>query len=250
VIEAWRELSSTEPVLDDSEYYTDQFLSLDCYGALVAEPASEYLSFEDVPSSGQVLVHFTGGVGGMRPGVALFGCLPVLGKPGRLAAQLYLTFCLDPALARFADVRRALSDGFIMAYGREADGGGGEVPVASLRLRIHAVLCLLELLWSRRQALGTAAAPARSASESISSGSTGAPTPLVGAPALSVDSVSGGGHGAAVVLDEDRLRDLLHEEVLLAAGMWRTLRGLSSGRDNASDGSVPQAKAAAARAGH
>ncbi|CAK0864282.1 unnamed protein product, partial [Prorocentrum cordatum] len=152
VVELWRAVSSEAPVENDEEYWTRLFLSLSCYGGLVASHASCYLSLEALPSCDQLLVRFTSG-GGAPPAAALWGPLPVLAKPGRLAAQLLLVLRLDAVLQRGLagsdlgkGVHQAFSDGFVRAYCAEAPD-----PVnAKSRLHLHCALCLLELLWALR----------------------------------------------------------------------------------------------------
>lgn len=150
VVDAWRALSSEERVANDSEYFTDQFLSLSCYGELIDSVNAKCMSIEGPLLARQVLVSF----GSKEPSLRLWEALPVLSKPGRLAAQLWAMLRLDESLKSFGEARHALADGFFRCYSQEANGKKG---TAELRLRLHFLLVLLELIWLRRQAFGDAA---------------------------------------------------------------------------------------------
>lgn len=186
VVQAWRALSAEAPILDDSEYYTEQFLTLSCYGSLIADEAAAYLSLEDPPTSDQVFIRFEVGAAGARPAVALWGALPLLAKPGRLAAQLWLMLRFDDGLAQFDELREAMCDGFLQVYVQDALDGGS---AARLRLHIHCVLCLLEIVRRRRR---MAVPDAWSAS----------------------------------LPDEAALREALRQEVLLAASFQQAMEGV------------------------
>eukprot|EP00441_Pelagodinium_beii_P021108 CAMPEP_0197669492 /NCGR_PEP_ID=MMETSP1338-20131121/72118_1 /TAXON_ID=43686 ORGANISM="Pelagodinium beii, Strain RCC1491" /NCGR_SAMPLE_ID=MMETSP1338 /ASSEMBLY_ACC=CAM_ASM_000754 /LENGTH=72 /DNA_ID=CAMNT_0043249063 /DNA_START=27 /DNA_END=242 /DNA_ORIENTATION=- len=51
-------------------------------------------------------------------------------------------------LKSFGKAREALADGFFQAYCQDGQGGASW---SEVRLRLHLVLCLLELIWTRRQ---------------------------------------------------------------------------------------------------
>eukprot|EP00435_Cladocopium_sp_Y103_P014980 s1304_g3.t1 len=181
VVDAWRALSSEERVTSDSEYFTDQFLSLSCYGELIDSVNAKCMSIEGPLLARQVLVSF----GSKEPSLRLWEALPVLSKPGRLAAQLWAMLRFDESLKSFGEARHALADGFFRCYSQEAPGG--KKGTAELRLRLHLLLVLLELIWLRRQAFGDA-----------------------------VDHDLCPGFPAEV-----GLREVLRQEVLLAATCWK-----------------------------
>ncbi|CAE6959204.1 CPK3 [Symbiodinium sp. KB8] len=83
VVEAWRLLSSESTVTDLGEYFTNQFLSLSCYGSLIATHPASYLSAEGPLLASEVLVNYNG----PQPALHIWGALPVLSKPGRFAAS-------------------------------------------------------------------------------------------------------------------------------------------------------------------
>ncbi|CAE7603208.1 CPK3 [Symbiodinium natans] len=144
VVEAWRLLSSESPVVDLGEYFTDQFLSLS-HGSLMSTQPSSYLSAEGPLLASQVLVNYSSGA---LPAVRIWGVLPVLSKPGRFAAQMWNMLRLDQSLRSFGQAFPALTDGFLHCYLKEAPGGAS---AAAVRLRLHSVLLLLELIELRRE---------------------------------------------------------------------------------------------------
>eukprot|EP00439_Symbiodinium_sp_Y106_P013624 s4440_g1.t4 len=185
VVEAWRLLSSESNVTDLGEYFTNQFLSLSCYGSLIATQPASYLGAEGPLLASEVLVNYTGA----QPELHMWGALPVLSKPGRFAAQLWMMLRLDKSLRSYGEEfnavisrrshsdnlcsgrthRRnamawnattapkssslweaspALTDGFLQCYLKEASSGSS---VAAVRLRLHCVLVILELMELRRE---------------------------------------------------------------------------------------------------
>ncbi|CAJ1431921.1 unnamed protein product, partial [Effrenium voratum] len=189
VIEAWRLLSSENRVTDDREYFTELFLSLSCYGEYIAAPEANCIGVEGLFFARNVLVNFNGA----QPTLRLWGALPVLAKPGRFAAQIWAMLRLDESLKSFGEAQEALSDGFFQRYCQDAPGGAEK---AELRLRLHYVLLLLEAIWMKRRM------PRNKALESA-----GAHCEL---PA------------------EALLREILRQEVLHIAAMWKRF-GLGKG---------------------
>eukprot|EP00439_Symbiodinium_sp_Y106_P005645 s4440_g1.t1 len=144
VVEAWRLLSSESNVTDLGEYFTNQFLSLSCYGSLIATQPASYLGAEGPLLASEVLVNYTGA----QPELHMWGALPVLSKPGRFAAQLWMMLRLDKSLRSYGEASPALTDGFLQCYLKEASSGSS---VAAVRLRLHCVLVILELMELRRE---------------------------------------------------------------------------------------------------
>ncbi|CAK9076202.1 unnamed protein product [Durusdinium trenchii] len=141
VVEAWRALSSEDKIVNDAEYFTDQFLSLSFYGRVIASAEATSLSIEGPLLARHVLVNFSSS----EPSVRLWEAFPVLSKPGRFAAQLWGMLRFDDSLKSFGEARDAMAHGFFRCYCQDA------VHAQELRLRLHLVLTLLELIWFRRQ---------------------------------------------------------------------------------------------------
>jgi hypothetical protein len=137
----WR--SFLDPVDEYHEKKLQTLLGPDCFGTLVAGQRSSFVSLEKAADCHNILLRFVGDVTGSQPDVAVWNMLPVLAKPGRLAAQFYVMLQLDTTLKKFKEVQTALSDGFIRAYAQEAPHFQGTGP-NMLRLHLHIVLCILE----------------------------------------------------------------------------------------------------------
>ncbi|CAJ1344520.1 unnamed protein product [Effrenium voratum] len=158
-------------------------------GEYIAAPEANCIGVEGLLFARNVLVSFNGA----QPTLRLWGALPVLAKPGRFAAQIWAMLRLDESLKSFGEAQEALSDGFFQRYCQDAPGGAEK---AELRLRLHYVLLLLEAIWMKRRM------PRNKALESA-----GAHCEL---PA------------------EALLREILRQEVLHIAAMWKRF-GLGKG---------------------